>query len=72
MYKRGALALHALRARLGDERFFALLHEWSARYRHATVTTEQFVALAEQTAGASLIEFFAAWLDETGLPEPPG
>ena len=46
VYKRGALALHALRRRIGDERFFALLRDWTARHRHATVTTAQFVELA--------------------------
>jgi aminopeptidase N len=39
VYKRGALVLHALRGRIGDERFFALLRDWTARHRHATVTT---------------------------------
>ena len=51
VYKRGALVLHALRRRVGDERFFALLRDWTARHRHATVTTAQFVALAERARG---------------------
>ncbi|MGO8935875.1 MAG: M1 family metallopeptidase, partial [Mycobacterium sp.] len=29
VYKRGALTLHALRGRLGDEKFFALLKDWT-------------------------------------------
>ena len=36
VYKRGALTLHALRGRLGDEKFFALLRDWTTRYRHGT------------------------------------
>ncbi|SFB23245.1 Peptidase family M1 [Amycolatopsis marina] len=71
VYKRGALTLHALRGRLGDEVFFALLREWTSRHRHGTVTTRQFVTLAEQSAGESLTGFFAGWLDEARLPEPP-
>lgn len=71
VYKRGALTLHALRGRLGDEAFFALLRDWTSRYRHSTVTTRQFTALAEQAAGEPLTGFFTAWLDETRLPELP-
>ncbi|HWC78760.1 MAG TPA: M1 family metallopeptidase [Pseudonocardiaceae bacterium] len=68
LYKRGALTLHALRTTLGDTRFFALLRDWTERNRHATVTTEAFVALAEQYAGRSLAEFFTAWLGRPQLP----
>ncbi|MEJ3652623.1 M1 family metallopeptidase [Actinomycetes bacterium KLBMP 9759] len=68
VYKRGALTLHALRGRIGDERFFALLREWAQRHRHATVTTAQFVALAEQHAGTDLSAFFTSWLHRPGLP----
>ena len=38
VYKRGALTLHALRLRVGDERFFALLRAWVAEHRHGSVT----------------------------------
>ena len=43
VYKRGALTLHALRLSVGDEAFFGLLREWTARFRHATVTTAGFL-----------------------------
>ena len=69
VYKRGALALHALRGRIGDERFFALLRDWTARHRHATVTTAQFVELAGQHAGTDLTAFFTAWLHRPALPD---
>ncbi|GAA5176607.1 M1 family metallopeptidase [Pseudonocardia eucalypti] len=68
VYKRGALVLHALRGRLGDEPFFSLLRDWAARNRHATVTTERFVQLAGQHAGTDLSEFFDAWLHRPALP----
>ena len=69
VYKRGALVLHALRGRIGDERFFALLRGWAGRHRHATVTTAQFVTLAGQHAATDLSEFFTAWLHRPALPE---
>ena len=68
VYKRGALVLHALRRRVGDDRFFPLLRDWTTRYRHATVTTAQFVALAAEHAGTDLSAFFTAWLRLPALP----
>ena len=71
VYLRGGLALHALRLRLGDERFFATLRAYTDRYRHGTATTEDFVAVAEEVGGQDLDSFFAAWLGPTRLPPIP-
>jgi aminopeptidase N len=71
VYKRGGLTLHALRIRIGDERFFGLLREWTARHRHGSVSTDQFVVLAERFAGQELTELFAEWLYRTALPALP-
>jgi aminopeptidase N len=68
LYQRGALTLHALRTTVGDETFFGILREWTARHRHATVTTADFVTLAERRAGASLTALFDAWLLSPALP----
>ena len=68
LYKRGALTLHALRLRVGDEAFFQLLRTWTERHRHSGVTTDDFVELAHELAGVDGAEFFGAWLDETALP----
>ncbi|TDV55212.1 M1 family metallopeptidase [Actinophytocola oryzae] len=68
LYRRGALTLHTLRTQLGDSPFFALLRQWTDTYRHATATTDDFVALAERHADRSLRGFFDAWLFETALP----
>jgi aminopeptidase N len=64
VYKRGALVLHALRVRLGDERFFGLVRNWAAAHRHGSVTTEQFTALA----GPDASDLFDAWLYRKPLP----
>jgi aminopeptidase N len=71
VYKRGALALHALRLRIGDERFFGLLRAWTTQHRHGSVTTGQFTALAEVHAGADLSPFFSEWLYIQRLPALP-
>ena len=72
VYKRGALALHALRLRIGDERFFGLLRAWTMQHRHGSVTTGQFTALAEVHAGADLSPFVSEWLYTQRLPALPG
>ena len=68
VYKRGALALHALRRRIGDDSFFALLREWTSRYRHASVVTDDFIALAAQYTEDSLRPLWAAWLYSAEVP----
>jgi aminopeptidase N len=71
VYKRGALTLHALRARVGEAAFFALLRSWVAENQHRTVTTEQFRAHAARFTLQPLDDLFAAWLDRPVLPALP-
>jgi aminopeptidase N len=68
VYQRGALTLHALRTAVGDGPFFALLRDWTARYRHRTVTTEEFTALAQRHTERPLDDLFTAWLRAPKLP----
>ncbi|MHA7649981.1 M1 family metallopeptidase [Mycobacterium sp. ML4] len=68
VYKRGALTLHALRGHLGDEKFFTLLREWTTRYRHGTVATDDFTSLAANYTGESLRPMWEAWLYSTEVP----
>jgi aminopeptidase N len=72
VYKRGALLLHALRLTVGDDVFFGLLQDWTSTYAQATVSTELFIALAEQHAGRPLDDLFRRWLKERSLPALPG
>ena len=71
VYERGALTLHALRRHLGDGPFVELLNEWTRTYRHGTVRTEQFEALAGRHATRSTDGLFRAWLREPALPPLP-
>lgn len=68
VYKRGALTLHALRGQLGDENFFALLKDWTTRYRHGNASTEDFTGLAANYSGESLRPLWDAWLFSTEVP----
>ena len=71
VYKRGALALQALRRVVGDATFFGILRGWTDAKRHATGTTADFVALAETVAGRELTSLFTPWLHQAGLPKLP-
>jgi aminopeptidase N len=62
IYHRGALTLHALRMRVGDEVFFDILRTYATEFRYSNVTTEDFIAIAERVSGESLGELFDAWL----------
>jgi aminopeptidase N len=68
VYKRGALTLHALRRTIGEDAFFALLRDWTTRYRHSTVVTEDFTALATQYSEEPLASLWDAWLYSTEVP----
>jgi aminopeptidase N len=69
VYDRGAMTLQALREKVGDETFFAILRTWYAENRNGNVTTEDFIALAERISRQQLDQFFEVWLYEEGRPE---
>ncbi|GED96597.1 putative peptidase M1, membrane alanine aminopeptidase [Gordonia crocea] len=71
VYKRGALTLHALRLRIGDESFFALLRHWTDKYRYGSVSTEDFTTLAAGHSSQALGDLWQAWLREPALPPFP-
>ncbi|GGF47536.1 peptidase M1 [Marmoricola endophyticus] len=67
VYKRGALLLHSLRTRVGDQRFFDLLRSWVAAHRGGSVTSDDFVA----HCGGDVADLFDAWLRQEALPALP-
>jgi aminopeptidase N len=69
LYKRGALALHAVRLQLGEALFAALMRDWVADNAHGSVTTEQFEQHANGYGAVS--ELLRHWLHEPALPELP-
>lgn len=71
VYKRGAITLHLLRTRLGDDDFFALLRDWTTRYRHGNAGTDDFTRLAAGYASESLQPLWQAWLYSTAVPPLP-
>ncbi|MGI8330638.1 M1 family metallopeptidase [Actinomadura scrupuli] len=62
VYDRAAMTLHALRKRVGDDKFWSILRTWAKEHRHANGTTPEFIATAERVSGANLDALFQAWL----------
>ncbi|HEU4360265.1 MAG TPA: M1 family metallopeptidase [Mycobacterium sp.] len=68
VYKRGALTLHVLRRELSDDGFFALLRDWTARYRHGNAGTDDFTGLAGNYTSVPLRSLWQDWLYSTTVP----
>lgn len=71
VYLRGAFTLHALRLTAGDEAFFEILRTYCERYAGDVVTTDDFVAIAEEISGEELDGLFEGWLFAEEMPEFP-
>jgi aminopeptidase N len=62
IYDRGAMAVQALRQRIGDTAFWQLLRTWVAQRRYGNGAVPEFEALAASVSGQDLTGFFDAWL----------
>jgi hypothetical protein len=72
VYVRGAMTLHALRSKVGDEVFFEILREWTSAHAGDTVTTDELVELASRRARQDLTDFFVEWLLTPARPSISG
>jgi aminopeptidase N len=68
VYLRGAMALQALRMRIGTRTFLGLLRRWAAANRYGNATIPEFRALAESVSGRQLDGLFDRWLLRPGKP----
>jgi len=69
LYKRGALALHALRLTLGDDAFLTMIRAWVAEHRFGTVSTELFEEHAARYGRTGAL--LGRWLHGMPLPDLP-
>lgn len=71
IYDKGSWILHMLRERMGDSAFFSLVQDWAngGDRPGGTVTTEEFIALAESFSGQDLENFFWPYLETNYNPE---
>jgi aminopeptidase N len=72
-YSKGSWIMQMLRARMGDQKFLALLAEIARRYDRKDITTEEFRALAAEylppkSDDPKLESFFEQWVYGTGIP----
>jgi aminopeptidase N len=73
VYRRGAMALQALRTAVGDEHFFAALRAWVAERRGGNGTVQDFLAPVERISGKNVDDVAQTWLYHQGRPaQPPG
>ncbi len=71
VYKRGALALHALRRAFGDTAFTAALRDLGAAHRHGSVAPTDVYAAFAAAAGTTELavrRVTGPWIDEPGVP----
>lgn len=69
VYNRGAMALQALREKIGDKDFFAVLKGWPKQHAHGNARVGEFVDYAEKVSGERLGSLVDTWLYEPSKPE---
>ncbi len=67
-YVRGAMALQALRQKIGTKPMLHLLRRWTTEHRHGNATIGQFTDLADEVSGRNLAPLFRRWLYQRGKP----
>jgi len=68
VYVRGAMALEALRLKIGTKPMLRTLHQWAQAHRYGSGTIKEFTALAAKISGRNLDPFFQRWLYQRGKP----
>jgi hypothetical protein len=69
---RGAMALQALRMKVGTGVFLRILRKWAIGHEHDSVDIGEFIELAEEVADRELGLFFHRWLYQRGKPGGSG
>ena len=68
VYGRGAMALQALRNRVGDEAFWRVVRTWIREQRGGNGSTAEFEEVAARVSGQDLGSFFDTWLRTLAKP----
>lgn len=68
VYIRGAMALQALRMKIGTNAFLRILNSWTTEHRYGSADVGEFTDLAERVSGRDLGRFFHRWLYRRGKP----
>ncbi|MDX2592182.1 M1 family metallopeptidase [Streptomyces sp. WI03-4A] len=68
VYDRGALAIQALRNKVGDRAFFAILKGWPRDHAYGNASVADFRRYAERVSGKRLTALFDTWLFQPVRP----
>jgi aminopeptidase N len=68
VYDRGALTLHGIRTKVGDDKFFDILRTWASENRDGNVSTDEFIDLVESKTGTDWVDYFDTWLYQPQFP----
>jgi aminopeptidase N len=68
VYDKGPLAMHALRAQIGEKTFARLLKQWPKEHRFGNASWREFEQFVEKLSGQNLDGFFDAWFRGTKQP----
>ncbi len=69
LYEGGACRLHTLRCELGDEIFWAGVHDYLKRFNGKVVESDDFRLVLEAHSGRSLGRLFDQWFATAGYPD---
>lgn len=69
LYEKGALVLHELRTRLGDDDFFSAIREYVAAHAGSSVETVDLARAVERTTGRNVDRFFDEYVHRAGHPQ---
>jgi aminopeptidase N len=72
VYDGSAVALYALREKIGNEDFARLQREWITQHRDGNASTADFIRLADAVAKKDLSKFLKGWLYGKKTPPMPG
>ncbi len=68
VYSKGLLAMHALRRKIGDPVFNAVLRDWPTAHRHSNASWREFEGFVQARTSKDLGEFFDVWFRGEGIP----
>ena len=68
LYPGGAVRLHMLRKKMGDDCFWDAVRDYIQTYTYETVETDDFRKIMEKHAHQSLAHFFDQWFCRAGYP----
>lgn len=71
IYARGAMALYALRLKVGTPTFITIMRTWAKSNANGNGRTSDFKRLAEEASGQSLDALFKDWLVDGNKPADP-